>query len=98
MGCLPAVITLNSNVFLQRRGNCVEKYSSAARNYNQMLQKELHLMHTNLAPVGAHIYYVDIYRPFMDMIQDPTSFGKLNTNNISILLLFLFFRFHRKRI
>lgn len=75
MGCLPIVITLHSNTFLQR--DCVEKYSSIARNYNQMLQKELHQMHTNLAAVGARIYYIDVYRPMMDMIQNHSSFGKL---------------------
>ena len=75
MGCLPIVITLNSeNAILQR--SCIEYYSSVARKYNQMLQNQLHFLHNTLSVSGAPIYYIDVYGPLMDMIQGNTKFGE----------------------
>ncbi|XP_022142266.1 GDSL esterase/lipase At5g45960 isoform X1 [Momordica charantia] len=74
MGCLPAVITLNSDDAVLRRG-CVESYSSAARGFNEILQKELVSMQSNLAESGAKFYYVDSYGPLADMIHDHRKYG-----------------------
>ncbi|CAJ1961830.1 unnamed protein product [Sphenostylis stenocarpa] len=76
MGCLPLMITMNSpNALFQR--DCIDKYSSIARDYNLLLQHELHAMqlHLNFSTSDAKIYYVDIYKPIADMIQSRKRFG-----------------------
>ncbi|KAL2341817.1 hypothetical protein Fmac_009757 [Flemingia macrophylla] len=76
MGCLPIMITLNSpNALFQR--HCIDKYSSVARDFNLLLQHELHQMQSklNMSNSDAKIYYVDIYRPIADMIQAHKRFG-----------------------
>ncbi|XP_019418226.1 PREDICTED: GDSL esterase/lipase At5g45960-like [Lupinus angustifolius] len=76
MGCLPVMITINSpSAFLKR--DCIAKYSSTARDYNILLQHELHAMQLqlNINNKGAKLYYVDIYGPIADMIQAPQKFG-----------------------
>lgn len=74
MGCLPIMITLNSDNSFQERG-CMDKYSSIAREYNQMLQHEVQLMQLSLSNHGVKIYYIDIYRPLADMIQEHEKYG-----------------------
>lgn len=76
MGCLPLLITMKSpNAFLQR--DCIDKYSSVARNFNRLLQHELQAiqLHLNGSSSDAKIYYVDIYGPIADMIQAHEKFG-----------------------
>ncbi|KAI4296851.1 hypothetical protein L6164_036771 [Bauhinia variegata] len=68
MGCLPMMITFNPNNTYLERG-CIDKYSSISRDFNLMLQQELHLMQLNSSYYGAKIYYIDIYEPLTDMIQ-----------------------------
>ncbi|XP_048325898.2 GDSL esterase/lipase At5g45960 [Ziziphus jujuba] len=80
MGCLPIVITLNSENAILRRG-CIEYYSSVATNYNQILQSQLHLMHNALSLSGGRIYYIDVYGPLMEMIQGQTNFGFDDVNS-----------------
>ncbi|KAK0578789.1 hypothetical protein LWI29_016208 [Acer saccharum] len=81
MGCLPAVITLNSEDAILQRG-CIDKYSTVAREYNQMLQNELKSMHFGSANnIDAKIYYFDIYGPMIDMIQGPAKLGFDEVNN-----------------
>lgn len=76
MGCLPLMITMNSrNAFPHR--DCIDEYSSSARDYNLLLQHELHAMQLqlNLSYPAAKIYYIDIYGPIAHMIQAPKRFG-----------------------
>ncbi|KAK7412415.1 hypothetical protein VNO78_03874 [Psophocarpus tetragonolobus] len=76
MGCLPFMITLNSpNSFFQR--DCIDKYSSISRDYNLLLQRELHTMQMqlNMSSSDAKIYYIDIYGPIADMIHARKRFG-----------------------
>ncbi|KAK1556712.1 hypothetical protein Q3G72_010607 [Acer saccharum] len=81
MGCLPVVITLNSEDAILQRG-CIDKYSTVAREYNQMLQNELKSMHFGSANnIDAKIYYFDIYGPMIDMIQGPAKLGFDEVNN-----------------
>lgn len=68
MGCLPIVITLNSENAILERG-CIEKYSRVGMEYNQMLQNEVNSMRGRLAHLGAKIDYIDIFTPLVDMIQ-----------------------------
>ncbi|KAE8700531.1 GDSL esterase/lipase [Hibiscus syriacus] len=79
MGCLPAVITLNSKNAILDRG-CIEKFSRAAMEYNQMLQNELNSMKSRLAHLGAKIAYIDIFTPLVDMIQ---GLGKHDFDEVS---------------
>ncbi|XP_022724728.1 GDSL esterase/lipase At5g45960-like [Durio zibethinus] len=79
MGCLPVVITLNSeNAILER--DCIEKYSRVGMEYNQMLQNEVNSMRGRLTHLGAKVYYVDIFTPLVDMIQ---GLGKLDFDEVS---------------
>ncbi|KAI9096364.1 hypothetical protein K1719_026083 [Acacia pycnantha] len=74
IGCLPIMITLNSDhAFLER--SCMDKYSSAARNYNLMLQHELRSMQLNMSNSGLKISYIDAYGPLDNMIHAHDSFG-----------------------
>ncbi|KAL3741771.1 hypothetical protein ACJRO7_017271 [Eucalyptus globulus] len=68
MGCLPIMITLNSNNALLQRG-CMDRFSSVARDYNVLLQMELASMQSSLASQGSRIYYADSYNLPNDMIQ-----------------------------
>ncbi|XP_020230947.1 GDSL esterase/lipase At5g45960 isoform X2 [Cajanus cajan] len=76
MGCLPLMITMNSPDALFQR-HCIDKYSSIARDFNLLLQNELHQMQLqlNMSNSDAKIYYVDIYQPIADMIQAHEKFG-----------------------
>ncbi|KAF7824416.1 GDSL esterase/lipase [Senna tora] len=74
MGCLPIMITSKSNNSFKERG-CIDKYSSIARDYNQMLQQELQSLQLNLPYPGAKVYYIDIYQPLADMVQHHEKYG-----------------------
>ncbi|KAF8032144.1 hypothetical protein BT93_D1156 [Corymbia citriodora subsp. variegata] len=74
MGCLPIMITLNSNNGLLHRG-CLDQFSSVAREFNALLQVELASMQSSLAQQGSRIYYADVYNPANDMIQRFPSYG-----------------------
>ncbi|KAK6777257.1 hypothetical protein RDI58_023974 [Solanum bulbocastanum] len=67
MGCLPIVITLHSDDAFSKR-NCVEFYSSIARDYNSKLQNKLNGVQIKFANLGSRFAYLDIYGPLMDMI------------------------------
>jgi phospholipase/lecithinase/hemolysin len=76
MGCLPFMITLHSpNAFMQR--DCIDKYSSAARDYNLLLQNELHKMQLQLKSSNPNVklYYIDIYGPLANMVQAHQKYG-----------------------
>ncbi|KAK6932636.1 GDSL lipase/esterase [Dillenia turbinata] len=77
MGCLPIVITLNSGTINR---NCIDSELTVANDYNQMLQKELQAMQSQLAHQNVAIYYVDIYTPMMDMIRNPQKYGFEQSN------------------
>lgn len=75
IGCVPAVITINSMDAFHHRG-CIERLSSVARDYNRLLQTKLKSMHTTYPT--AKIVYVDIYNPIHDMVTNPQQFGMLD--------------------
>ncbi|KAF9608729.1 hypothetical protein IFM89_010861 [Coptis chinensis] len=74
IGCLPIVITTNSNNAISQRG-CIESYSSVAKEYNDKLQNELQSMQKKLGNSGTIIVYGDIYEPLLDMIKSYKKFG-----------------------
>ncbi|KAM7265342.1 hypothetical protein ACFE04_003025 [Oxalis oulophora] len=51
MGCLPIVITLNSDDAFKNRG-CIDSFSAVGREYNTMLQSELDSMQNSFASQG----------------------------------------------
>ncbi|KAI4304396.1 hypothetical protein MLD38_039916 [Melastoma candidum] len=55
MGCLPIMITLNSNHTITQM-ECMDQYSSVTRDYNTLLQAELGNMQNSLASRGARIH------------------------------------------
>ncbi|KAL3825478.1 hypothetical protein ACJIZ3_021507 [Penstemon smallii] len=70
IGCMPILISLYSKNALMYRG-CIEFLSSAARDYNRMLQIKL----TTTKIHGVKIVYLDIYKSIDDMIKNPQQFG-----------------------
>ncbi|KAJ8761513.1 hypothetical protein K2173_001648 [Erythroxylum novogranatense] len=70
MGCLPVVITLYSNNHNAIYGrNCLDYYSSVAREFNLMLQKDVAQLQNRLANRGSRIYINDAYGALTNMIQ-----------------------------
>ncbi|KAL3617062.1 hypothetical protein CASFOL_039456 [Castilleja foliolosa] len=67
MGCLPIVITMHADDPIVNR-KCVHEYSCVARDYNQLLQKELKNMEHKFQAKGVRIGYLNIYTPLEDMI------------------------------
>ncbi|KAL6546551.1 hypothetical protein OROMI_022272 [Orobanche minor] len=76
IGCLPAIITLNSGDVVSRRG-CIEWMSTVARSYNLLLQNILWAMQNQ----GVNIKYLDVYKPVDDMIKNPQQFGFEKVNS-----------------
>ncbi|EYU28039.1 hypothetical protein ABFS82_13G100800 [Erythranthe guttata] len=67
MGCLPVVITLYTDNHGKR--DCIDYFSSVARNYNEMLEKQLKDMQIKQPQQSrSRIAYIDIYGPLHDMI------------------------------
>ncbi|KAI7725959.1 hypothetical protein M8C21_006918 [Ambrosia artemisiifolia] len=64
MGCLPEVITLNRYAATHGR-ICVEQMSSVATDYNIFLENKVNGMHFS----ETKLYYADIYKPILDMIE-----------------------------
>lgn len=71
IGCLPAVITMFSGTNLLHGRQCLDSYSAAAREYNDLLQEKLKALNQS-----TKILYADIYHPLEDMIQNPTKYGE----------------------
>lgn len=74
IGCVPAVITLNSDNALTHRG-CIESMCTVAQDYNRMLQTTLADMQ-QMSHAGARLAYIDIYKPLDDILKNPRQFGK----------------------
>ncbi|KAI3800837.1 hypothetical protein L1987_28934 [Smallanthus sonchifolius] len=70
IGCLPAIITLNSKNPISGR-ECIESLNSLSRSVNQMLQDNIQ----RLERPGTKIVYADIYTPIINMVQQNTKYG-----------------------
>lgn len=79
IGCLPAIITINSKKPISNR-ECIGNLNSLARDINQMLKTNL----KGLQRPGTKIVYADIYNPLIDMVNHKTKYG----NSITLHLLF----------
>lgn len=72
IGCLPVVITLNSNDGIHDR-SCIEPHNAVSYDYNRKLQALLQ-GYSTLRQV--RIIYADIYNPLFELIRSPTKYGK----------------------
>ncbi|MCL7036763.1 hypothetical protein MKW94_028933 [Papaver nudicaule] len=73
-GCLPVSRTLNN--FLER--TCKEDANKASRDFNVKLQNLVGNLNKKLE--GITIVYVDIYNPFLHLIQNPGLYGFENAH------------------
>ncbi|XP_042026489.1 GDSL esterase/lipase At5g45960-like [Salvia splendens] len=73
IGCVPAVITLNSDNALTHRA-CIQRFSDVARRYNTLLQIKLAALQKQITP-SANVLYIDIYNPIDRMVRNPQQFG-----------------------
>ncbi|KAK9055922.1 hypothetical protein SSX86_027009 [Deinandra increscens subsp. villosa] len=70
IGCLPAIITVNSkNPIFDRE--CNENLNSVSRQVNQALQNNL----KGVQRPGTKVVYADIYSPIINMVQHKTRYG-----------------------
>ncbi|KAK1326858.1 GDSL esterase/lipase [Acorus calamus] len=77
-GCIPLVITLNSNgsgenIIDDRR--CVESYNALSRDYNHKLQRALSVQHQRFAQLGGGLVFMDVYQATYDIFNHPAKFG-----------------------
>ncbi|KAF5944350.1 hypothetical protein HYC85_018427, partial [Camellia sinensis] len=73
MGCLPMVITLNSDNAILQRG-CVDYFSSVSKQHNMLLQLKLKTIQIGLEELGGRIVYLDVHGPLSDMIVQGPKF------------------------
>ncbi|XP_047313029.1 GDSL esterase/lipase At5g45960-like [Impatiens glandulifera] len=80
MGCLPAVITLNSVIPISHRG-CIDFFSSVAIQYNQKLQMKLNeLQMIRLSDIHPKIVYMDVFNPFLHIINNGQEYNFTDVN------------------
>ncbi|KAF5446633.1 hypothetical protein F2P56_032244 [Juglans regia] len=76
IGCLPVQITAKFGNPHDR--TCLQEQNSDAQSYNQKLAKLLPTLQESLP--GSKIVYADIYKPLIDMINNPQKYGFVETN------------------
>ncbi|XP_050267727.1 GDSL esterase/lipase EXL3-like [Quercus robur] len=69
LGCIPSQRTTVGG--LQR--NCAEKYNRASLLFNSKLNTTIDSLNKNLP--DSRIVYVDVYNPFLDIIENPQNYG-----------------------
>ncbi|CAM8878317.1 unnamed protein product [Rhodiola kirilowii] len=70
LGCLPSQRTLGGALIGRP---CIERYNQAAQLYNSKLQKVIDAFNKRNTDALAHV--IDIYDPFLDLIQNPTKYA-----------------------
>ncbi|KAM7261060.1 hypothetical protein ACFE04_026535 [Oxalis oulophora] len=75
IGCMPFQMTTKLHVPLA--GTCLEDQNLDAKAYNNMLISLLPQMEAKLK--GSRFLYADIYKPLIDMIQNPERYGFVET-------------------
>ncbi|KAL4583173.1 hypothetical protein LXL04_007739 [Taraxacum kok-saghyz] len=88
LGCLPSQRTLRGGEFRA----CAKEHNEAAQLYNKKLQQGIE--HLNRYHAGSKIVYIDIYKPLLDIIQNPPQYGLevvdkgcCGTGNIEVAVL-----------
>ncbi|GAB2252350.1 hypothetical protein Droror1_Dr00005197 [Drosera rotundifolia] len=69
IGCLPSQRTLAGGL----RRSCVDEYNKAALLFNSKLNTEIESLNRNLS--GAAIFFLDVYAPLLDLINNPSQAG-----------------------
>ncbi|KAG8377954.1 hypothetical protein BUALT_Bualt08G0087500 [Buddleja alternifolia] len=69
IGCLPSQRTLAGGSLRV----CAENYNQAAQLFNAKLSPQLHSLTQRLP--HSKVVYIDIYKPFHDLIQNPQRYG-----------------------
>lgn len=82
IGCLPIQMTVSTSYNKWPR-TCVNQQNDDAMAYNLKLQGLITWMQGSLS--GTKIAFVDIYNGVMDMVLNPTKYGK-------VVFFFLFFK------
>ncbi|XP_020114312.1 GDSL esterase/lipase At2g40250-like [Ananas comosus] len=81
LGCLPLQMTLTMQPnpgYAQRA--CIAEQNAAAAMYNADLQTMLQSLKTSpVMPDRTKFVYVDIFTPFLDMVQQPMKYGLIET-------------------
>lgn len=72
MGCVPIVITLESEDGIHDR-SCIEPQNAIASEYNRKLQA---LVQDYSIARQVHITYADIFNPLRDLVLSPKKYGK----------------------
>ncbi|KAK9065967.1 hypothetical protein SSX86_015369 [Deinandra increscens subsp. villosa] len=70
IGCLPMQITTK---FTELERKCIYQQNVEARAYNRKLLDLVFRIQSSLK--GSRIFYVDIYKPIIDMIRSPEIYG-----------------------
>jgi len=53
---------------------CADKYNVAAKLFNSKLSSAVDSLNRNLP--NSKMVYIDVYTPLLDLIQNPTKYGK----------------------
>ncbi|CAH9054924.1 unnamed protein product [Cuscuta europaea] len=69
IGCVPAMRTLNGG----NSWNCAEKQNEVAKLVNAKLSYEIDFLSKTLP--GVKLVFIDLYRPLLDLIQNPGNYG-----------------------
>lgn len=71
IGCLPAIITINSQNPISDR-KCIDRLNALSRSVNQMIQNNL----KGIERPDTRLVYADIYTPIIDMVENKAKYGK----------------------
>lgn len=80
LGCLPGARNIFGGVTLLKL--CLLNVNQGAEMFNEKLSSELDNLNTTFP--GAKFVYVDMYNPLLDLINDPSSSGKMTRRLIYI--------------
>ncbi|XP_042500796.1 GDSL esterase/lipase At3g14820-like [Macadamia integrifolia] len=69
IGCVPSQRTLGGG----KDRLCVENYNKVAMHFNSKLSSQLNLLNNKLPQ--STLLYIDIYKPVLDLIQNPYTYG-----------------------
>lgn len=72
LGCCPSQITLGGSPSRQ----CEPSRNQASELFNSRISKEIERLNEERSAFGAQIAYFDIYYNLLDLIQNPSLYGK----------------------
>lgn len=75
IGCVPAQKTLAGGM----TRDCAENYNQAEQLFNEKLSAKVDSLTSSLP--GSKIVYIDVYNPFLDLVQNPQKYGFEVANN-----------------